>query len=76
MMPDQRWGGQSVVTEMHCGADIGGRPDVINDGGWDGIELREIVQLLKDVQQHQQPSRGRSPRVDRRAHSNSSGSGV
>ena len=53
-MPEQCWEGLSVVTEMHGVADISGRPDVINNGGWDGIERREIVQLLKDLEQHQE----------------------
>ncbi|MGF6980309.1 hypothetical protein QFZ94_008826 [Paraburkholderia sp. JPY465] len=53
-MPEQRWGGLSVVAELHGVADIGGCPNVFNDAGWNGSERREIVQLLKDLQQHQQ----------------------
>ncbi|MGF6653552.1 hypothetical protein OKW34_004141 [Paraburkholderia youngii] len=64
VMPEQRGGGLGVVAELHGVADIGGCPNVFNDAGRNGIERREIVQLLKDLQQHH-PRTHRVPALPR-----------
>lgn len=50
VMPEERWRRCRVVAKSHGVRKVGGLPDMIDDGGWNAIDRREIVQLLKDLQ--------------------------
>jgi hypothetical protein len=63
-MPKQRRGGLGVVAESHGVANIGVRPNVIDDGRRSAFERREIELLLKDFHQQFWLSTVLSPAIE------------
>jgi hypothetical protein len=75
-MPEQRWRRLRVVAELNRGTNIGRSPRMLNDRNRNAVERWKMMHLPEDFEQYQQAQPGRSPLVERRAHSSSSGCGV